>query len=155
MQIDDSQLITDPRMLRIAGGVLGLVVLGFLFQGPLGYEPATVALMGATLLLLITRQDPHEALREVEWSTLFFFVGLFIVVGGLEEVDPEALPFRMVTNVGRLERMLREADLEGFELSTHVFPDETHMTVYPLNYYRGIQMVYGRGRSIFESRSEQ
>ncbi|HJM75333.1 MAG TPA: ArsB/NhaD family transporter [Dehalococcoidia bacterium] len=86
MQIDDSQLITDPRMLRIAGGVLGLVVLGFLFQGPLGYEPATVALMGATLLLLITRQDPHEALREVEWSTLFFFVGLFIVVGGLEEV---------------------------------------------------------------------
>ncbi|HJO02670.1 MAG TPA: alpha/beta hydrolase-fold protein [Acidobacteriota bacterium] len=80
---------------------------------------------------------------------------VFMAVGGLEEVDPEALPFRMVTNVGRLERMLREADLEGFELSTHVFPDETHMTVYPLNYYRGIQMVYGRGRSIFESRSEQ
>ena len=86
MQIDHSQLITDPRLLRISGGVLALVVLGFLFQGALGYEPATVALAGATLLLLITRQDPHEALREVEWSTLFFFIGLFIVVGGLEQV---------------------------------------------------------------------
>lgn len=86
MQIDDSQLITDHRLLRISGGVLALVVLGFLFQGALGYEPATVALAGATLLLLITRQDPHEALREVEWSTLFFFIGLFIVVGGLEQV---------------------------------------------------------------------
>ncbi|MEE8337563.1 MAG: ArsB/NhaD family transporter [Dehalococcoidia bacterium] len=86
MLIDDSQLITDHRLLRISGGVLALVVLGFLFQGALGYQPATVALAGATLLLLITRQDPHEALREVEWSTLFFFIGLFIVVGGLEQV---------------------------------------------------------------------
>ncbi|MEX2228959.1 MAG: SLC13 family permease, partial [Dehalococcoidia bacterium] len=42
------------------------------------------ALMGATALLLITRKDPHEALRDVEWSTLFFFVGLFIVVQGLD-----------------------------------------------------------------------
>ena len=66
---------------------------------------------------------------------------MFMAVGGLEEVDPEGLPFRMVTNVGRLERMLREANLEGFELSTRVFADETHVTVIPLNYYRGIQMV--------------
>ena len=58
--------------------------------------------------------------------------------------------FRMVTNVGRLARMLHEADLQGLELSTHVFADETHLTVYPLNYFRGIQMVYGRGRNIFE-----
>ena len=80
---------------------------------------------------------------------------MFMAVGGLEEVDPEGLPFRMVTNVGRLERMLREANLEGFELSTRVFADETHVTVIPLNYYRGIQMVYGRGQSIFESLTEE
>ena len=41
-----------------------------------------VALMGASALMLITRRDPHELLREVEWSTLFFFIGLFIVVAG-------------------------------------------------------------------------
>ena len=86
MQMDDSKLITEMRMLRISGGVLGLVVVGFLFHGVTSYEPAIVALMGATLLLLITRKDPHESLREVEWSTPFFFIGLFIFVGSLEKV---------------------------------------------------------------------
>ncbi len=84
--MDDSQLITDPRLLRTSLIVLGFVVVGFLLQGWLGYEPAGVALMGGAALLLVTRQDPHEYLREIEWSTLFFFIGLFIVVGGLEQV---------------------------------------------------------------------
>ena len=79
---------------------------------------------------------------------------VFMGVGGLEEAADEAAGFRMVTNVGRLARMLHEADLEGLELSTHVFADETHLTVYPLNYYRGIQMVYGRGLNIFEALGE-
>ena len=86
MQIDDSQLITDPRLLRITGAVLAFVVAGFMLQGVLGYEPAAVALMGAAALLVITRHDPYEVLREIEWATLFFFIGLFMVVGGLEEV---------------------------------------------------------------------
>ena len=86
MQIDDTQLITDPRLLRITVGVLAAVMLGFLFQGVLHYEPAAVAMMGASVLLLITRHDPHDTLRDIEWSTLFFFIGLFIVVGGLAEV---------------------------------------------------------------------
>ncbi len=80
---------------------------------------------------------------------------VFMAVGGLEELAGEDAAFRMVTNVGRLERMLRDADLDGLELSTHVFGDETHLTVFPLNYYRGVQMVYGRGRNIFEALSEQ
>lgn len=86
MEMDDSEVITDHRLLRTSGIVLGLTILGFLFHGALGYEAAAVALMGAALLLLVTRADPHAALRDVEWSTLFFFIGLFIVVGGLEHV---------------------------------------------------------------------
>ncbi|HJM88805.1 MAG TPA: ArsB/NhaD family transporter [Dehalococcoidia bacterium] len=86
MRMDDTQLITDMRMLKISGGVLALVVVGFLLQGVTGYDPAIVALTGAALLLLITREDPHDSLREVEWSTLFFFIGLFILVGSLEKV---------------------------------------------------------------------
>ncbi len=86
MEIDDTQLITDPRLLRLTGGVLGLVIVGFMLQGVLGYEPAAVALMGASALLFITRHDPHEVLRDIEWVTLFFFIGLFMVVGGLEQV---------------------------------------------------------------------
>lgn len=66
--------------------VLFLTMMGFLFHGSLGYEPATVAIFGASLLLLVGKQDPHEALREVEWTTLFFFVGLFIIVGAVVHV---------------------------------------------------------------------
>ena len=86
MELDESHTITDPGLLRVSLAVLGLTLVGFLFHGPLGYEPASVALMGASLLLLLTRQDPHEVLRDVEWPTLFFFIGLFIVVGGVEKV---------------------------------------------------------------------
>ncbi len=86
MELNESGVITDPGLLRVSSAVLGLTLVGFLFHGPLDYEPASVALMGASLLLLVTRQDPHEILPNIEWPTLFFFVGLFIVVGGVEEV---------------------------------------------------------------------
>jgi len=84
--IDESRMIEDPRLLRLCLPVLALTIVGFLFHGALDLEPATIALAGAALLLLVTRRDPHEALREVEWSTIFFFVGLFMMVGGLETV---------------------------------------------------------------------
>lgn len=86
MELDEREVITEPRLLRISLAVMGLTLVGFLFHGALDYEPASVALLGAALMLLVTRQDPYEVLREVEWSTLFFFVGLFIVVGGVEKV---------------------------------------------------------------------
>lgn len=86
MRMDTSKLITDHRTLRITSIVLSFVMLAFLLQGWIGYEPAAVALMGAAILLVITRKDTHDVLAGIEWSTLFFFVGLFMVVGGLEEV---------------------------------------------------------------------
>jgi len=66
--------------------VLGLTLVGFLLHGPLGYEPATVALTGAVALMVVAREDPHEVLREVEWPTLFFFIGLFMLVAGVIEI---------------------------------------------------------------------
>ncbi|HEX5149185.1 MAG TPA: ArsB/NhaD family transporter [Candidatus Limnocylindrales bacterium] len=60
--------------------VAGLTTAGFLAHSALGLEAATVALLGATVLLLVGRIDPHTAFREIEWSTLFFFVGLFVLV---------------------------------------------------------------------------
>jgi Na+/H+ antiporter NhaD/arsenite permease-like protein len=85
LAMDESGLITDPRLLRISLFVLAVTIAGFLLQGWLGYEPAAVALTGGVLILLITRSDPHHQLVKVEWNTLFFFIGLFIVVGGLEK----------------------------------------------------------------------
>lgn len=86
MAIDETEMITDAPLLRKSLLILGLTLIGFVLHGALGYEPATIALLGATALMIVARQHPHDVLKEVEWSTLFFFVGLFILVGGVVKV---------------------------------------------------------------------
>ncbi|MGQ9571994.1 MAG: SLC13 family permease [Dehalococcoidia bacterium] len=105
MELEEGEVLTDRVLLRRSLLIVGLVGVGFLLHGPLDYEPATVALAGATALIIIGRQNPHEALLEVEWSTIFFFVGLFIVVGGAEEVG-------LLEDIGE-----RLADASGGHLS--------------------------------------
>jgi len=84
--LEAAELITNRPLLRKGVVVMGGVIVGFLVHGTLHIESATIALAGATVLLLWSRTDPHHAIREVEWTTLFFFVGLFIVVEGLVQV---------------------------------------------------------------------
>ena len=67
---------------------------------------------------------------------------IFLGVGGLEEGGPGS-DFRMVTNTLKLERMLRAKNMPGVSLTTHVFPDETHTTVAPMNLIRGLVAVFG------------
>jgi Na+/H+ antiporter NhaD/arsenite permease-like protein len=76
----------NRRLLQRTLFVLGLTILGFFFHGALHYQAGTIAMFGAVLVLLLSRVDLHEVLSEVEWPTIFFFVGLFIVVGGIEEI---------------------------------------------------------------------
>jgi Na+/H+ antiporter NhaD/arsenite permease-like protein len=66
--------------------VLGVVTVAFVLQGILGYEPSVVALLGAGVLLLIAGDGHERFLAEVEWHTLVFFMGLFIMVGALVKV---------------------------------------------------------------------
>ena len=66
--------------------VLVLTLVAFLFHSVLGLEAATIALLGATVLMLVGPLDPHEALRDIEWSTLFFFVGLFMLIEAVVHV---------------------------------------------------------------------
>ena len=84
MSMDAGGAIRDPVLLRKSLIVLGVVILAFFLHGALHLEAATIALFGAAVLLLYARSDVEEVLREVEWPTLFFFVGLFVLVGGLE-----------------------------------------------------------------------
>ncbi len=93
MQFNEYEAITDSRLLKQCLLVIGLVVAGFVFARFLGLEAATVAMTGAALLLLLANfghdaehQSKHvlEAFNEVEWITIFFFVGLFIVVHGVD-----------------------------------------------------------------------
>ena len=77
--------IADPKLLWQSLIVLGLTIIGFFLHGLLHLEAGTIAMFGAVLLLLVSRVDPHDVLAEVEWGTIFFFIGLFIVVGGIEQ----------------------------------------------------------------------
>jgi Na+/H+ antiporter NhaD/arsenite permease-like protein len=86
LALDEREMIGDPALLRKSLVVLGLTLVGFLLHGQLGLEPATVALTGAVALMVVAREDPHEVLREVEWSTLFFFIGLFMMIAGVIEI---------------------------------------------------------------------
>ncbi|HDH02013.1 MAG TPA: hypothetical protein ENH17_02665 [Nitrospirae bacterium] len=87
MQMNEKEAIKDPLMLKKSLFVLGLVLVGFVFHGTLELQPATVALFGAGLLLLLSgTHEPHHVLAEVEWPTIFFFIGLFILVGGVVKV---------------------------------------------------------------------
>jgi Na+/H+ antiporter NhaD/arsenite permease-like protein len=83
LAIDDAEFISDHRLLRLGLLVLALTIAGFLFAAVIGQQPATIALLGAAVLLLVARLDPDELIREVDWSTLLFFVGLFVLVEGL------------------------------------------------------------------------
>ena len=93
LQFREKDAITDVTLLKQSLTVLSLVVVGFIFAHPLHLEPATIAMFGAGVLLLVTNmgrdaeeqtEDVHHSFGEVEWVTIFFFVGLFIVVSGIE-----------------------------------------------------------------------
>ncbi len=84
--LDATALITDRKLLRKSLIVLTGVIIGFLIHGTVHLEPATIALTGATILMLWGRSDIHHIFRDIEWTTLFFFVGLFITVEAIVEV---------------------------------------------------------------------
>ena len=84
--LDTDSLLTDKKALLKSAIVMGFVMLGFMVHGVLHLEPATIALAGAVVLLLWTKRDVHTVFRDIEWATLFFFIGLFIAVEGLVAV---------------------------------------------------------------------
>lgn len=87
MNMDEYEAIKDPLMLKKSLIVLSIVLTGFVFHAALHLQPATVALFGAGLLLLLSgTHEPHHVLAEIEWPTIFFFMGLFIIVGGVVKV---------------------------------------------------------------------
>jgi len=73
--------LKDIRTLKKSLGVLIGVIVLFAFHGILNLEPSIIALGGAAFLLIITRLPPEQVLHEVDWTTLLFFTGLFIIVG--------------------------------------------------------------------------
>jgi len=97
LALDEREALVPGSLLSKALAVLVIVTLGFVLQGALGYEPSVVAMLGAGVLLLVAGGDRLEFLRDVEWMTLAFFMGLFVMVGGLVKVGViDALADRLI-----------------------------------------------------------
>lgn len=86
MQLNEKEYISDPSLLRKCLFVLSLTIIGFVLHQYVHLESSVIALSGASLLLLLTGENPEHSLQAVEWNVIFFFVGLFVIVGALEEV---------------------------------------------------------------------
>ena len=99
MALDERELIRDRGLLIRSGIVLFAVMVGFVAHSAMHVEPSLVALLGAGALVALSRLDPPEFLEEVEWPTLVFFIGLFVMVGALVEVGV----------IGRLGEILTDA----------------------------------------------
>jgi Na+/H+ antiporter NhaD/arsenite permease-like protein len=102
MGLDERKAIRDPVLLRRSLAVLATTLLAFVMHGALGTEPSIVALLGAGAMVVVTRVTQPAYLEEVEWSTLVFFAGLFIMVGALVNVGViDAVGRWMVDTVGQ------------------------------------------------------
>ncbi len=95
MALDMRSLITDAKLMRSSLLVIGGVIAAFVFAGPLGLQPGTIALFGAAILMLLHNIEHHrerekqsmrvtETFNEVDWITIFFFLGLFVIVHGID-----------------------------------------------------------------------
>lgn len=83
-QLDPHGELRRERLAPTLAVLLG-TILGFFLHSPLHVEPVVMAMMGATAMLIVAGDDLERALERVEWGTIFFFVGLFVMVGALEE----------------------------------------------------------------------
>lgn len=82
---DEKRAIGDKKFFILSLVVFLLIIIAFITHQVHGISLASLALGGGFLMMLVTKQDPEEILKEVEWPTLFFFIGLFVIIGGLEK----------------------------------------------------------------------
>jgi Na+/H+ antiporter NhaD/arsenite permease-like protein len=109
LELDAARSIEDlDELKRTVPVLMGTILLFFAHQA-LHIEPATVAMTGATVMLLVSRQSLEKSLAGIEWPTLFFFIGLFVMVGALEEtgaIDEVAEGIAMITAGDRSAKLL-------------------------------------------------
>ena len=84
MHMDERKMIKDAVLLKKAVVMIILIVAGFALHGVLGLESSMIALAGATIMMIIGKQDVEKVVLDVEWPTIIFFTALFVVVGGME-----------------------------------------------------------------------
>ena len=101
MEMNPKDELKDKKLAIETLSVMVLTIVGFILHKSMHLESATVAMGGAALLLLVVRPDPKHVFRHVEWEVIFFFLGLFILVGGIRSVGViEWLATQMISLTG-------------------------------------------------------
>ncbi|GIW62516.1 MAG: membrane protein [Patescibacteria group bacterium] len=128
-QIKTEGVIKDKILLQKSLFILTLVLLGFFTHNIFNIEASVIALFGAFLLLLITGEEVEKAYEKIEWQTIFFFIGLFIIIGGLEKVGILEIFANLIkTKVGTDELKLSTFML-GFSGLSSGFIDNIPITI--------------------------
>jgi len=99
VRLEESARITDPVLLRKSSLLFGATLVLFFIEDLFHMPPAVVAILGSTALLLWVRPNVHDMLGEVDWTTLVFFMSLFMMVGGIQEVGLIQLIAETVKNM--------------------------------------------------------
>ena len=86
MNLDPVRSLKDKQLLKEAGIIFSFVIIGFILNNFINKGLAVIALSGAVALVIIAKKKPEEVFHHVEWDTLFFFIGLFMLVKGLDEI---------------------------------------------------------------------
>ena len=99
MMLDENKAINDPKLMKKSIVMIALVVLAFLFHDQIGLDTPTIALTAGAVMMLIGHVDVEEVVANVEWTTLLFFIGLFVLVGGLEKTGVIKVLANMLMNI--------------------------------------------------------
>ena len=86
MELDSSRSLKDIKLLKEAMIIFSLVLAGFILNNFIDKGLAIIALSGAIILVTLAKREPKEVLNNVEWDTLFFFIGLFMMIRGIENL---------------------------------------------------------------------
>lgn len=86
MEIDSSRSLKDIEVLKVSMIIFSMVLIGFVLNNFINKGLAIIALSGAMFLVVLTKKEPKEILVNVEWETLFFFIGLFMMITGIENL---------------------------------------------------------------------
>ncbi len=86
MELDASRSLKNMTLLKQSGSIFILIIVGFLMNNFIHKGLMVISLSGAIYLCIIAKKKPEEIFKHVEWDTLFFFIGLFMMVKGVEEV---------------------------------------------------------------------
>lgn len=105
-QLDENKAIKDKKLLVISVIIMVCVVLAFIFHDAIGIESSVIAISAAAIILLLSKTDAEEIIATVEWPTIVFFIGLFGVVGGLQQTGVIDMMAKFLLNITQGNNML-------------------------------------------------